>query len=324
MRWPWHVLRDLAARRRTGDGADAGVLEDRPDTVDVRIAAGLFEEVRAHVEDFSRGEEAGFLICSGSRVETGHVLLAREWHPIPEAAIARYAGGSVLSWTADFNSRVLQRAVDLDGTPVLVHSHGSPSPRFSSDDRAKERRLFGAFSRILEPLLPTGTLLLGVGDAVGSFWLAGMNDLRFHRLVVIGDSIDTWLLGGVPAATSPAPTASRSTGHRHRTRERPEARRCPSSRARSLGWWFARVPAACPSGHRCADTDRRRGRGRNEPRSAHGRHRERCRHHGEGRGRRARRHDDRLVDHGDPRAGAVPVVGGDRGVEERRCRRRMR
>jgi molybdopterin/thiamine biosynthesis adenylyltransferase len=191
MRRPWQLLRDLAARRRTGDRAGTPVLEPRPDTVDVRIAAGLFEAVCAHVEDFSRGEEAGFLICSGSRVETGHILLAREWHPIPEAAIARYAGGSVLSWTADLNSRVLQRAVDLDGTPVLVHSHGSPSPRFSADDRAKERPLFGAFSRILKPL-PTGTLLLGDGDAVGSFWLAGMNDLRFHRLVVIGDSIDTW------------------------------------------------------------------------------------------------------------------------------------
>lgn len=60
----------------------------------MRIAAGLFEQVRAHVEDFSRGEEAGFLICSGSRVETGHILLAREWPPIPGAEIARYAGGS--------------------------------------------------------------------------------------------------------------------------------------------------------------------------------------------------------------------------------------
>jgi len=162
-----------------------------PETVDVRIAAGLFEQVRTHVEDFSRGEEAGFLICSSSQVGSGYILLARQWHPIPEAAIARYAGGPVLSWSADFNSHVLQRAVEIDGTPVLVHSHGSPSPRFSADDRSKERPLFGAFSRIVDAM-PTGTLLVGAGDAVGSFWLAGGNDLRFRRLVILGDSIDTW------------------------------------------------------------------------------------------------------------------------------------
>lgn len=162
-----------------------------PRYVDVRIARGLFDRVRAHVEDFSRGEEAGFLICALSRLEKGDVLLVREWMPIPEEAITRGGNGSVLSWSAEFNSAVLAHAVELDATPVLVHSHGSPHPGFSPDDRAKERPLFGAFSRIVEPL-PTGTLLLGRGDAAGSFWLKGRNDLRFRRLVIIGDTIDTW------------------------------------------------------------------------------------------------------------------------------------
>ncbi|MGH2738908.1 MAG: Mov34/MPN/PAD-1 family protein, partial [Actinomycetota bacterium] len=124
-------------------------------SVDLRIVAGLFGEVRSHVEDSRRGEEAGFLICSLSRLDGRDVLLAREWHPIMSSAIERNAHGSVLSWSAQFNSNVLQRAVDLDGTPVLVHSHGSPAPEFSGDDRANERALFSAFSRILDPL-PTG------------------------------------------------------------------------------------------------------------------------------------------------------------------------
>lgn len=184
-----HALRRLANPGAPGSASTTAIND--PAFVDVRIAAGIFERVRTHVEDFRRGEEAGFLLCAESAVAGGHVLLVREWHPVPEAAIARNTGGSVLSWSAEFNSEILQRALDLGATPVLVHSHGSPSPRFSPDDRAKERPLFGAFSRMLDPL-PTGTLLLGAGDAAGSFWLGGGNELRFRRLVILGDTIDTW------------------------------------------------------------------------------------------------------------------------------------
>jgi molybdopterin/thiamine biosynthesis adenylyltransferase len=176
-------------------GAKAAPAETNPAPllrwVDIRIGYDLFDLVRAHVEDFSRGEEAGFLICGLSRLVDRDVLLAREWLPIPETAMDRGAHGSVLSWSATFNSQVLAHAVERNCTPVLIHSHGSPSPGFSSDDRAKERPLFGAFSRIVEPL-PTGTLLLGRGDAAGSFWLNGHNDLRFRRLVILGDTIETW------------------------------------------------------------------------------------------------------------------------------------
>jgi molybdopterin/thiamine biosynthesis adenylyltransferase len=174
-------------------GTPAGAVEVVPIRryIDIRITRGLFDQVRAHVEDFSRGEEAGFLICALSRLDDRDVLLVREWMPVPEQAITRGGNGSVLSWSAAFNSEVLTHAMKLDGTPVLVHSHGSPYPRFSLDDRAKERPLFGAFSRIVEPL-PTGTLLLGRGDAAGSFWLNGHNDLRFRRLVIIGDTVETW------------------------------------------------------------------------------------------------------------------------------------
>jgi len=192
---PWlrRVARRLAdAPRRGGHRAPDVGSPPATRTVDVRIASSLFDQVRAHVEDFRRGEEAGFLICSVSRLDDRDALLAREWHPIPDSAVERRAHGSVLSWSAQFNSDVLQRAVDLDATPVLVHSHGSAAPRFSSDDRSKEHALFGAFSRIVDPL-PTGTLLLGRADAAGSFWIAGRNDrLEFRRLVVVGPTIASW------------------------------------------------------------------------------------------------------------------------------------
>lgn len=160
--------------------------------IDVRLGAALFNDIRNHVENFARGEEAGFLLCSLSRCENRDVLLGREWLPIPDEAIERNTRGSVLSWSAAFNSDVLQRAVEREMTLVLVHSHGSPAPRFSPDDRLKERRLFGTFSRILGPT-PTGSIVLGVGDAAGSFWTNGRSDaLSFRRLSVIGDTIDQW------------------------------------------------------------------------------------------------------------------------------------
>lgn len=160
--------------------------------VDVRITRALFEGVRSHVENFTRGEEAGFLLCSLSRLDKRDVLLANEWSPIPDSAIARNANGSVLSWSSAFNSEVLQRAVDLESTAVLVHSHGCPKPTFSDDDRRNERALFAPFSRILEAL-PTGTLLLGRGDACGSFWAAGQHGgVVFRRIIVVDAPFEIW------------------------------------------------------------------------------------------------------------------------------------
>jgi molybdopterin-synthase adenylyltransferase len=174
--------------------------------VDVRITEALFERVREHVENFRHGEEAGFLLCGLSRLEDRDVLIAREWIPIPPSAIERGKHGSVLGWSADFNSEVLVRAVELDCSPVLVHSHGSPRPSFSPDDRRKEAPLFGAFSRIVDPL-PTGTLLLGDGDAAGSFWLNGHNDLLFRRLVIVGQCLELW--PATPAVHASVPARAR-------------------------------------------------------------------------------------------------------------------
>jgi len=161
------ILRSLLPRRRARPAHEA------PRSADIRVSGGLFAQVRAHVENFSHGEEAGFLVCSVSRLATRDVLLAREWLAVPDEAIERNANGSVLSWSAEFNSHALdERALALDGTLVLVHSHGAANPRFSADDRVKERALFGTFSRLLGTP-PTGTVILGEGDAIGSFWTNG-------------------------------------------------------------------------------------------------------------------------------------------------------
>lgn len=161
-------------------------------TLDLRIDRALFTGVCAHVEDFTRGEEAGYLICRLSRVDDRVVLLAREWLPIPDEEISRNVEGSVLAWTASFNSDALERALDSGCTLVLVHSHGTPLPAFSPDDRDKERRLFPGLS-LLAGNIPIGTMLLGQGDAVASFWEGGCPaDLRFRQITVVGEQIEAW------------------------------------------------------------------------------------------------------------------------------------
>jgi molybdopterin/thiamine biosynthesis adenylyltransferase/proteasome lid subunit RPN8/RPN11 len=172
--------------------APAPVLDaEATDEVEVRIEAEQLAVVREHVEDFMRGEEAGYLVCSVSQVFGRAILLAREWRPVPEWAIERNAHGSVLSWSAKFNGEALQRAFDLDGTLVLIHSHGTAQPRFSDDDRQKEPAFFAPASRMLDPF-PTGSILLGKGDAAGTFWRAGVRAGRFRRLVVLGETIESW------------------------------------------------------------------------------------------------------------------------------------
>ena len=56
----------LIGGRSPSPGGAAPIPPAEPLSVDVRIEADLLAVVRAHIEDFSRGEEAGFLVCSVS------------------------------------------------------------------------------------------------------------------------------------------------------------------------------------------------------------------------------------------------------------------
>jgi molybdopterin-synthase adenylyltransferase len=163
-----------------------------PVTMDVRIESRMFAAVREHVENTSRGEEAGFLVCSVSALPDRLVLIANEWLPVPEREIERDTDRSALSWSAKFNGEVLAYALERDGTLVLIHSHGKQLPlRFSPDDMRREPPVFAPMSRMLDPF-PVGSIVLGAGRAVGSFWLAGERRLKFRRLVILGDKTDIW------------------------------------------------------------------------------------------------------------------------------------
>ena len=165
---------------------------EAPREVDLRLGADLFEEVRRHVEDFSEGEQAGFLICGTSSGPRGTLLLAREWIPIPSEEVRRDDDGYMLSWSASFNASVLDRAGELRGSAVLVHSHGdSVRPRLSGPDMRNAGRLFPAFSRLL-PGRPCGSVVLGDAAASGIFWSEGAVVATLNSLHVVGAPSAKW------------------------------------------------------------------------------------------------------------------------------------
>ena len=200
---------ERATRSHAAPEEAASVQVDR--YIDLRIARGLFEEILRKVEDFSRGEEAGFLLCGQSVLCDRITLLAREWITVPDDAVSRNKDGVVLGWSSTFNSFILQRALELEAAPLLIHSHGSARPSFSIPDRRKERDVFPVFSRILSPV-PTGSVLLGKGDAAGSFWIDGRVGPPLRRITVIGDHLEHWWAVGQEPRTQPRRRLARQAG----------------------------------------------------------------------------------------------------------------
>lgn len=165
---------------------------EAPREVDLRIGAALFEGVRRHVEDFSEGEQAGFLICGSASGPPSTLLLAREWIPIPSHEVRRDDDGYMLSWSASFNASVLDRADELRGSALLVHSHGdSVRPRLSGPDMRNASRLFPVFSRLL-PGRPCGSVVLGDAAASGVFWSEGTVVATLNSLHVVGAPLTKW------------------------------------------------------------------------------------------------------------------------------------
>lgn len=165
---------------------------DAPRDIELRVGAVLFQEVRRHVEDFSEGEQAGFLICGSASQAKGSMLLAREWIPIPPDEVRHDERGYMLSWSASFNASVLDCADELRGSAVLVHSHGdSVRPRLSGPDLRNAEDLFPAFSRLLSGR-PCGSIVLGDAAASGVFWSDGGIIATLDTLHVAGVPLEKW------------------------------------------------------------------------------------------------------------------------------------
>lgn len=160
--------------------------------VELRIGQATLAAVRQHIEDATNGEEGAFLICGHARTGQLDLLLVRQWLPIPDSAVVSRDGEYGLEWNAEFSSEVLERAANLGGTLVLVHSHGgTSSPRLSDPDQNSAARLFPGVSRILR--LPAGSVVLGERAASGEFWRDGHAYAVLKRLRVVGSPIEFWL-----------------------------------------------------------------------------------------------------------------------------------
>src|SRR5436853_1664740 len=159
--------------------------------VELHLGQDLFEDVRAHIEDETRGEEAGFLICGVRKRGKDLVLLARDWWPVPEESVVSRGGrdGYELAWEPEFNAAVLAAADREHASVVLVHAHvGSRFARLSKADLRNARALLPAFSRILKT--PCGSVVIGQQSAAGAFWDGGESFGRFSQLRIVGAPLE--------------------------------------------------------------------------------------------------------------------------------------
>jgi ThiF family len=163
---------------------------ERP--VEIRIPQAMFSSVLRHVEDPSRGEEAGFIVCRHAKADSGPILIATDWVPIPEAHIVSRNEGYVVAWSAQFNAEVIDLADKAGSALVLVHSHGpTAGPRLSGEYKENAALLFPGVSRILAGR-PSGSVVLGDRAASGQFWVDGKPVAKLAVLKVIGVPIKRW------------------------------------------------------------------------------------------------------------------------------------
>ncbi len=154
--------------------------------IELRINAALFKVVRSHVEDFSIGEQSGFLLCRVARSAEDFILIAGRWMPVPPDQADRSRKDHQLAWPATFNSRAIEAAMQGGFGLVLVHSHGDTQrPRLSAPDFANAGKLFPPISRILSGRL-NGSVVLGQGTAAGRFWKDGQSIGDLAGLKVVG------------------------------------------------------------------------------------------------------------------------------------------
>jgi molybdopterin/thiamine biosynthesis adenylyltransferase len=158
--------------------------------IELRGSDGLIRTIRLHVDNLTNGEEAGFLLCGHARVEDRHVLLGREWIPVPDIEKVR-RGRYGLEWTPRFAANVLARADAMRCAAVLIHSHGpSPNPRLSSDDADTAERVLTGFSRILG--YPCGSVVLGRASAGGAFYHPDGRLEELSCVRIVGSPLELW------------------------------------------------------------------------------------------------------------------------------------
>src|SRR5207244_4133996 len=182
---------NLRFRSRRGVGPTPAA--DAEPSSEIRVPAAMFETLRTHVEDRSRSEEAGFLLCGFGRTADRLILTARKWLPVSEEHVVSRNLGYVVEWSAAFNGSAISEADHLGAALVLVHSHGQTSkPVLSGDDLKNASRLFPGASRILAGR-PSGSIVIGDLAASGAFWIDGKRCGKLVELKIVRVPIRRWM-----------------------------------------------------------------------------------------------------------------------------------
>jgi molybdopterin/thiamine biosynthesis adenylyltransferase len=162
-----------------------------PGAIEVRVGTDMWSAIIDHVEDTSRGEEGAFLFCGYAHVAVTDILLVRDWWRILETDLVSGHRSYGLEWSAEFSSRVLKHAVDINAGIVLVHSHHqSRRPELSPDDEATARSLLPRFSRITG--MPCGSVVTGAKTASGWFWKHGSRAVDLTQVRLVGSPMTYW------------------------------------------------------------------------------------------------------------------------------------
>lgn len=158
-------------------------------TIEVRVPGDVHAAV---LSDVTRAQEwAGYLLCGVSSTATGHVLLGREWHPVPEH-LAIPATGHGFSWSPDFDIEMLNIVQRNELACVILHYHGGAAPRLGrTSDQETAKSLMPFLSREATGR-PHLFAVLGDRTAVGVAYLDGYELGNLTNYRVSSTSLDDW------------------------------------------------------------------------------------------------------------------------------------
>jgi molybdopterin-synthase adenylyltransferase len=173
-------------------------------SVELRVPGNLHRQM---LSDLMRPPEwAGYLLCGAAALHDREILLAREWHPVPQHH--RILGTSHgLSWRPDFDVEMLNRAQRDGLSCVVVHRHGGSRPGLSGTDERTRDSLMPFLSGEA-PNRPHAFVVLGDRTLGGTVHRDGHPEGGIGRMRVSGAALEDW-----PSQVWPSPPERHEERH---------------------------------------------------------------------------------------------------------------
>jgi molybdopterin/thiamine biosynthesis adenylyltransferase len=169
-------------------------------SLDLRLTGSLWRQIRTHVFDLARGEQAGALLVRGHPAAAPVLLVGEQFLPIPEDHVLDRRHG--LRWDGRFNLRLAEAAQAAGCGILLVHAHpDSEHLAFSRPDLENGQLLVDFLARRL-PGRIHGLLLLSPNGQVRSL-LAGGPTRELHEIRVGADPLIIQPPRRAPSAPGP-------------------------------------------------------------------------------------------------------------------------